>query len=281
MNDFPSSICALCFRDYIIAHQILIVNTFLSKNNNIFLFFDYLLFLNKKAGIYMNNFTVKPIAHIENDFIEKFGIPRQSGLADGIISKIVFEEEYRVREAFRGLEEYSHLWLLWIFSQAIREKWSPTVRPPRLGGNTRMGVFATRSPFRPNSIGMSSVRLIKADINSPQGPALYVSGADLLNGTPIIDIKPYLAYTDSHPEASDGFALSSREAVVKVNFPDHLLKLIPAEKRPGLISVLEQDPRPQYKNDPEHIYTMHFGNFDIGFNYSKNELNVINIKTFT
>ena len=226
----------------------------------------------------MNNFTVTPVAHIENDYIEKFGIPRQSGLAEDVISKIVFEQEYRIREAFRGIEEYSHLWLLWIFSQAIREKWSPTVRPPRLGGNTRMGVFATRSPFRPNSIGMSSVKLVKADIDAPEGPVLYVSGADLLSGTPIIDIKPYLAYTDSHPDASDGFALSSKESVVKVNFPDDLIKIIPEEKRRGLISVLAQDPRPQYKNDPEHIYTMHFSNFDISFNINENELNVTDIE---
>lgn len=230
--------------------------------------------------IYMNNFTITPVAHIENDYSEKFGIPRQSGLVDEVVSKIVFEEEYRVREAFRGIEEYSHLWLLWIFSQAVREKWSPTVRPPRLGGNTRMGVFATRSPFRPNSIGMSSVKLIKADINSPQGPVLYVSGADLLNGTPIIDVKPYLAYTDSHPDASDGFALSSKEAIVKVNFPDRLLEIIPKEKRQGLISVLAQDPRPQYKNDPEHVYTMHFGDFDISFNCTENGINVTDIITF-
>ena len=225
----------------------------------------------------MNDITINPIAHIENDFTEKFGIPRQSGLAEDVVSRIIFEPEYRVREAFRGLEGYSHLWLLWHFSEAVREKWSPTVRPPRLGGNTRMGVFATRSPFRPNSIGMSSVRLVKIDFDSPDAPVLYVSGADILNGTPIIDINPYLAYTDSHPDASDGFALSSKEAVLNVNFPEYLIKLIPEEKHSAVISVLSQDPRPQYCSDPERIFTMRFGNFDISFTVNGYELNVTKI----
>ena len=150
---------------------------------------------------------MKMIAHIESDFTEKFGIPRQSGLVENLVSRIVFEKEYRVPEAFRGLEDFSHIWIIWQFSEAVREDWSPTVRPPRLGGNKRMGVFATRSPFRPNSIGLSSVRLLKIDFDCPEAPVLYVSGADMLNGTPIFDIKPYLPYTDSHPEASGGFAL--------------------------------------------------------------------------
>ena len=188
---------------------------------------------------------IKIIAHIENDFTEKFGIPRQSGLAD-VPSRIVFEPEYRVAEAFRGLEGFSHLWILWLFSEAMGKKWSPTVRPPRLGGNTRMGVFATRSPFRPNSIGLSSVKISGIDLNSPDGPVITVTGADIMNGTPIIDIKPYLAYTDSHPEALSGFALADRSDILTVDFPPELLEKVPEEKRHGLIKILAQDPRPSY-----------------------------------
>ena len=225
----------------------------------------------------MEEIRIKSIGHIENDYSEKFGIPRQSGLADEVVSKIIFEPEYRVREAFRGLEQYSHIWLIWQFSQAVREKWQPTVRPPRLGGNTRMGVFATRSPFRPNSLGMSSVKLVKIDMECKDGPVLYVAGADILNGTPIIDVKPYLAYTDSHPEASEGFALTA-ETSVKVNFPRDLLEIIPEEKRKGLVSVLAQDPRPQYNDDPERVYTMQFAGFDVSFNVIGDELNVTKIR---
>ena len=179
---------------------------------------------------------IKIIAHIENDFTEKFGIPRQSGLAD-VPSRIVFEPEYRAAEAFRGLEGFSHLWILWLFSEAMGKKWSPTVRPPRLGGNTRMGVFATRSPFRPNSIGLSSVKITGIDLNSPDGPVITVTGADIMNGTPIIDIKPYLAYTDSHPEALSGFALTDRSDILTVDFPPELLEKVPEEKRHGLIKI--------------------------------------------
>ena len=196
---------------------------------------------------------IKVIARIENDFTEKFGVPRQSGLAD-IRSRIVFEPEYRIADAFRGLEGFTHIWLLWQFSQAVRDSWSPTVRPPRLGGNTRMGVFATRSPFRPNNIGLSSVRLDKIDLHTPDGPVLYVSGADLMNGTPIIDIKPYLAYTDSHPEASGGFALTDRE---------------------GRMSV---DPRPQYQSSADRIYTMSFGGCEISFTADDNVITVTDIQ---
>lgn len=220
---------------------------------------------------------MKMIARIENDFTEKFGIPRQSGLAD-VTSKIVFEPEYRVPEAFRGLEGYSHIWIVWQFSEAVREEWSPTVRPPRLGGNTRMGVFATRSPYRPNPIGLSSVRLVKIDLHTSKGPVLYVTGADLLNGTPIFDIKPYLAYTDSHPEARDGFALTSTEGALKVDFPEALLVCIPEEKRGGLIQILSQDPRPQYQNSPDRIYTMGFAGFDISFRIDGDELFVVGVK---
>ncbi|MCI7768156.1 MAG: tRNA (N6-threonylcarbamoyladenosine(37)-N6)-methyltransferase TrmO [Oscillospiraceae bacterium] len=220
---------------------------------------------------------LKTIAWIENDFTEKFGVPRQSGLTE-MTSKIVFAPEYRVPEAIRGLEGFTHIWLLWQFSEAVREKWSPTVRPPRLGGNTRMGVFATRSPFRPNSIGLSSVRLQRIEPDSPEGPVLYVSGADLMNKTPIIDIKPYLAYTDSHPEASGGFALTEREGRLRVDIAPGLAERLPEEKLPSLIEILSQDPRPQYQSDPERIYTMSFGGFEISFTVSENDLTVTDIR---
>lgn len=220
---------------------------------------------------------VRPIARIENDFTEKFGVPRQSGLTD-IVSKIVFEPEYRVPEAFRGLEGFTHIWLLWQFSEAVREKWTPTVRPPRLGGNTRMGVFATRSPFRPNSVGLSSVRLERTELHTSEGPVLYVSGADLMNGTPIIDIKPYLAYTDSHPEAAGGFALTEKEGRLRVDIPEEIASLIPSEKLSWLEEVLSQDPRPQYQSSPERIYTMSFGGFETSFKVSGDVLTVTDMK---
>lgn len=220
---------------------------------------------------------LKIIARIENDFTGKFGVPRQSGLAD-ITSKIVFEPEYRVPEAFRGLEGFTHIWLLWQFSEAVRDKWSPTVRPPRLGGNTRMGVFATRSPFRPNSIGLSSVRLDRIELQTPQGPVLYVSGADLMNGTPIIDIKPYLAYTDSHPEASGGFALTEREGRLRVEIPENIAQRIPEDKLSGLTEVLSQDPRPQYQSSPDRVYTMSFGGFEVSFKTDDPVLTVTDIQ---
>ncbi len=218
---------------------------------------------------------MKTIAYIENDFTEKFGIPRQSGLSP-IVSRIVFKKEYRVKEAFRGLSGYSHLWIIWKFSKAERNEWSPTVRPPRLGGNTRMGVFATRSPFRPNPVGLSSVKLLKVDIDNHDGPVLYVEGADLMNRTPIYDIKPYLAYTDSHPEAIDGFALTRKEGILTVEFPEEL-RIMPQEKLKPLISVLSQDPRPQYQNEPERVYNMAFGGYDISFTVSDNTLKVCNV----
>lgn len=207
------------------------------------------------------------IAHVKSDFPEKFGIPRQSGLST-LISKIVFEPEYRVREAFRGLSGYSHIWILWQFSEAVRENWSPTVRPPKLGGNTRMGVFATRSPFRPNPIAISAVRLEKIDLDSPDGPVLYVSGADIMNDTPVIDIKPYIPYADAYPEALSGFAVDRNGGRFEVIFPEELLEKIPEDKRNGLISVLSQDPRPGYSEDSDKIYTMSFGNKQISFSVS-------------
>lgn len=221
---------------------------------------------------------MKIIARIESNFTEKFGIPRQSGLVENLVSRIVFEKEYRVPEAFRGLEDFSHIWIIWQFSKAVREDWSPTVRPPRLGGNKRMGVFATRSPFRPNSIGLSSVKLLKIDFDCPEAPVLYVSGADMLNGTPIFDIKPYLPYTDSHPEASGGFALQQKEGVLDVDFPPELLEKVRPELRNGLIEVLAQDPRPQYQNSAERVYTFDFAEYSVSFTVRDNTVYVSEIK---
>ena len=205
------------------------------------------------------------IACIHNDFPSKFGIPRQSGLINDLQSIIVFEPKYRNPDAVRGLEQFSHIWLLWQFSEAIREQWSPTVRPPRLGGNTRMGVFATRSPFRPNPIGLSSVQLSKIEIKDELGPILYVTGADLMDGSPIYDIKPYLPYTDAHPDAGCGFACSNKDGFLQVDFPDQWLAMIPEKKRDSLIGVLAQDPRPAYQNSPERIYGFQFAGLEIRF----------------
>lgn len=226
----------------------------------------------------METVELRVIAHIENDYKEKFGIPRQSGLVESLTSRIVFEPEYRNPDAFRGVEEYSHLWLLWYFSEADRgTEWSPTVRPPRLGGNTRVGVFATRSPFRPNSVGMSSVKLERFEVDKTLGPVLYVSGADLLDGTPIFDVKPYLAYVDSHPEAKDGFALNTKDGTLKLDFPPEWLLKVPEEKRDGLIELLSQDPRPQYQNNPERIYKMKFGTQEVWFLVEGSTLFVRNV----
>lgn len=213
----------------------------------------------------MSELTLKIIARIQNDYTEKFGIPRQSGLVNSIKSKIIFEPEYRVREAFRGLEGYSHLWIIWQFSENGREEWSPTVRPPKLGGNKRMGVFATRSPFRPNPIGMSAVRLEEIDLRCPNAPVLTVSGADLMNNTPILDIKPYLPYSDAYPEASAGFALQIKEGNLSVEFPQDLQEKISPEKLQALTEILSQDPRPAYKEDSDREYTMAFGKLQVSF----------------
>ena len=233
---------------------------------------------NFRKGIFMQKVELRVIAHIQNDYKEKFGIPRQSGLVESLISKIIFEPEYRNPDAFRGIESYSHLWLLWHFSEADRgEEWSPTVRPPRLGGNTRVGVFATRSPFRPNAVGMSSVKLERLEMDKAFGPVLYVSGADLLDGTPIFDVKPYLAYVDSHPEAIDGFALNQKEGTLTVDFPKEWLSQIPVKKRDGLTELLSQDPRPQYQKDPERVYKMRFGEQEIWFLVEENILKVCGV----
>ena len=222
-----------------------------------------------------------PIAHLHSDFPEKFGLPRQSGLVNSLKSYIVFEPQYRVREAFRGLEEYSHIWILWEFSESERKEgknWSPTVRPPKLGGNKRMGVFATRSPFRPNPIAMSAVKLEKIDFDCPNAPVLVVSGADIMDNTPILDIKPYLAYTDSYPDALSGFALAEREGALRVEAPDELLKKIPKEKREGLKDILKQDPRPAYQENPERVYVMEFGEFEVSFKVGDGVLAVTKIE---
>lgn len=215
------------------------------------------------------------IARIYNDYGTKFGVPRQSGLVEETFSEIVFEPEYRVAEAFRGLEQFDYIWLIWQFSECEGKKWTPTVRPPRLGGNKRMGVFATRSPFRPNSIGLSSVKLLEIK-HTDKGPVLLVSGADLMNGTPIYDIKPYLPYVDSHPNASNGFALSESEPF-EVVIPDHLKKLLSGEKMKALTAVLSQDPRPQYIDEPERIYGMTFAGKEIKFTVTDSTVTVTDI----
>lgn len=222
--------------------------------------------------------NIKPIAVIHNKFRSKFGIPRQSGLVKCAKSKIVFEPEYRVNDAVRGLEGFTHLWLIWQFSETAEREWTPTVRPPRLGGNKRVGVFATRSPYRPNSLGLSSVRLDKIDFTCSESPVIYVSGADLLDGTPIYDIKPYLKYADMHEDANDGFALSEYKSL-KVEFESGLLELIPKDERETITELLAGDPRPGYQNDPNKVYGMTYGEFNIKFRIKDGTAIVTEIKT--
>lgn len=205
-----------------------------------------------------------PIAHIESCFATKFGIPRQAGIVD-TPARIVFEPEYRVPEAVRGLEDFEYIWLIWQFSEAVRQDWSPTVRPPRLGGNRRMGVFATRSPFRPNALGLSSVRLTAIEQHATLGAVLHVTGADLMDGTPIYDIKPYLPYTDSHPDARSGFAPQAADTLLEVQCPQELLEVLPPALRPSLKALLAHDPRPQYQHDPGRLYGMEYGGCEIKF----------------
>lgn len=224
-----------------------------------------------------NTTIMKVIARIHTDFPTKFGIPRQSGLVEALKSTIVFEPEYRNPEAFRGLEEYSHIWLIWEFSESIRDTWSPTVRPPRLGGNIRKGVFATRSPFRPNPIGLSSVKLEGIEQHPDLGVVLHISGADLMDNTPIYDIKPYIPYGDSHPDATGGFTDQIRDKLLEVEFPGRLLELIPKEKQEALIDVLKLDPRPSYQNEPDRLYGFEFSSFDIRFQVSGNKLTVCEV----
>ncbi len=227
-----------------------------------------------------NNPSMKIIAHIRTNFPEKFGIPRQSGLIDAVKGTIVFEPDYRSMDALRGLEGFSHIWLIWQFSQNLRESWATMVKPPRLGGNKRMGVFATRSPFRPNALGLSCVKLDRIELDPEHGPILHVLGADLMDGTPIYDIKPYLAYTDSHPEATGGFADPLKDYALKVNFPENLLCQIPKEHHEALKGVLAHDPRPSYQNDPNRIYGVGYAGFNIRFTVRDNELTVCEITKY-
>ena len=223
---------------------------------------------------------MKIIARIHSDFPEKFGIPRQSGLVEALEATIVFEPEYRNPAALMGITGYSHLWLLWQFSEAVRDTWSPTVHPPRLGGKKHMGVFATRSPFRPNPIGLSSVRLLAVETDPKLGPVLRIAGADLMDGTPIYDIKPYLPYTDSHPDAVGGFADDHVEDRVEVVFPEEPLSQIPAEKQAALMGILSQDPRPSYQNDPERIYGVAFGDKNVRFRVADGVLTVCEVEDY-
>lgn len=220
---------------------------------------------------------IEPIAHIETDLPTKFGLPRQSGLVDDLTARIVFEPLYRDPVAFRGLDGYSHLWLIWGFSENHRDSWAATVKPPRLGGNRRMGVFATRSPYRPNALGLSSVKLVSIEASDRLGIVLHVAGADLMNGTPIYDIKPYLAFTDSHPDAVGGFADSVLDHHLEIDFPEPLLARIPPEKRPALFGILAQDPRPAYIDDPERRYGFNYLTYDVRFTVDGNRLTVVEI----
>ncbi len=222
---------------------------------------------------------MKPVARILSDFPEKFGIPRQSGIVDSLEAKIVFEPEYRVMDAVRGLEDFSHIWLIWEFSESPHDTWSPTVRPPRLGGNVRMGVFATRSPFRPNPIGLSCVKLLKIEADPEFGPVLTVAGADLMNGTPIFDIKPYIPYADCHPEATGGFTTAVQMKPLEVSISDDLLDQIPENKRDALIGVLKLDPRPRYQADPDRVYGMGFSDFEIRFQVRDGIVTVLEVNT--
>lgn len=226
----------------------------------------------------MESICIRPIAHIESDFNTKFGIPRQSGLVKELCSRIVFEPEFRNPDALRGITEFSHLWLIWQFSENVRESWSPTVRPPRLGGNTRVGVFATRSSFRPNALALSCVELDRVDHDPELGPVILVRGADLMDGTPIFDIKPYLPFADSHPEAVGGFADRAFSYGLKVEFPPELLQRVPDEKQQPLTEVLAQDPRPRYQNDPQRVYGFPFAGLEIKFRVDGDRLIVCGVE---
>lgn len=230
----------------------------------------------------MQEYTLTPIAHIRTQFADKFGIPRQSGLVNDLRATIVFEEAFRNADALRGLEEYSHLWLIWQFSTVVEagadgKNWRPTVRPPRLGGNTRMGVFATRSPFRPNALGLSCVQLAAVHLHTPDGPVIEVAGADLLDGTPIYDIKPYLPYVDAHPDAKSGFAGKVEAHALTVHDPDGLLNALDAQDRAGLVGVLQNDPRPGYQHDPDRVYGLRFAGYEVKFTVNGDDAAVISV----
>lgn len=223
---------------------------------------------------------MKIIAKIHTDMPDKFGVPRQSGVVEELAGRIVFEPEYRMKEAFDGLEEFSYIWIIWKFSKTADAGWSPAVRPPRLGGEKRKGVFATRSPFRPNPIGLSCVKLEKIEHNQALGTVLHVRGADLVDGTPIYDIKPYITYADSHPEAKQGFAENVKDYSVEVDFPSKLLALIPNDKRAAVIKILEQDPRPAYHDFPDRIYGVKFAGFDVKFKVDNQVLTVVGVEKY-
>ena len=226
----------------------------------------------------MQDATIHVIARMKSDFATKFGIPRQSGLVEQLRSTIIFEPEYRNSEALRGIEGFSHLWIIWQFSEAVRTEWSPTVRPPRLGGNTRMGVFATRSPFRPNNLGLSCVKLLGVEETEEFGTVIHVGGADLMDGTPIFDIKPYIPYADSHPDALGGFTDTAGEFLLQVVFPEDLLQKLPAQKRDAAVQVLSHDPRPSYQRKPGRVYGLTFAGFDIRFTVEEDTLTVVAVE---
>ena len=226
----------------------------------------------------MQDVNIQVIARMKSDFSSKFGIPRQSGLVQELRSTIIFEPEFRNADALRGLEDFSHLWLIWQFSEAVRSGWCPTVRPPRLGGNRRMGVFATRSPFRPNNLGLSCVRLIGLEQTREYGPVIHVAGADLLDGTPIFDIKPYIPYADAYPNALGGFTTNADDYLLKVDFPEELLRQLPKEKQEAAIGVLAHDPRPSYQKDPDRIYGLQFAGYNIRFIVSEKMLTVTQVQ---
>ena len=222
----------------------------------------------------METVSMEIIARMHSDFSTKFGIPRQSGLVEQLRSTIVFEPKFRNDDALRGIEDFSHLWIIWQFSEAVRSDWSPTVRPPRLGGNTRMGVFATRSPFRPNHMGLSSVKLLGVEHTAQYGTVLHVGGADLMDGTPIFDIKPYIPYSDCHTDATGGFTDSAGDFLLNVDFPSELLNKLPEEKQEAAIAVLSHDPRPSYQRKPDRVYGLTFAGFDIRFTVQDETLTV-------
>ena len=226
----------------------------------------------------MKEITITPIAHIRSDFSTKFGIPRQSGLVRELRATIVFEPEFRNADALRGMEGFSHLWLIWQFSEAVRSGWSPTVRPPRLGGNTRMGVFATRSPFRPNNLGLSCVTFLGLEETEQWGTVIHVGGADLMDGTPIFDIKPYIPYADCQPDALGGFTDTAGDFLLEVDFPAQLIKILPEEKRKAAVEVLSHDPRPSYQRKPGRVYGLTFAGFDIRFTVEENRLQVVAVE---
>ena len=221
--------------------------------------------------------VIRPVAFIHSDFSEKFGIPRQSGLVDALTARIVFEPEFRRAEAVKDIEGFSHLWLIWQFSKALTEEFRPTVRPPRLGGNRRVGVFASRAPYRPNGLGLSCVRLLAVERDTPDAPALLVGGADLLDGTPVFDIKPYIPLSDCRPDALPGYTAQTRGHCLQVDCPQELLDLIPIEKRQALLGVLACDPRPGYEDKPEEIYGLAFAGMDVGFRVQGNCLYVVRV----